>query len=136
MVTYVLDSSAILRYLDNEAGAERVAEIIKSHLAGRCAAMISAFHWGEIAGITFKAHGNAAMELVISRLSAFGLEVVAADADRAVRSSLIKLKRQIPYVDAFGVELAAEGRDRVFVTADFDFKAASREVKIEFLPAK
>jgi predicted nucleic acid-binding protein len=136
MVTYVLDSSAILRYLDNEAGAERVAEIIKSHLAGRCAAMISALHWGEIAGITCKAHGNAAMEFVISRLSAFGFEVAPADAERAVRASLIKLKRQIPYVDAFGVELAAEGRDRVFVTADFDFKAASREVKIEFLPAK
>ena len=136
MVTYVLDSSAILRYLDNEAGAERVAEIIKSHLAGRCAAMISALHWGEIAGITCKAHGNAAMELVLSRLSAFGLGVVAADADRAVRASLIKLKRQIPYVDAFGVELAEEGPDRVFVTADFDFKAASREVKIEVLPAK
>jgi predicted nucleic acid-binding protein len=136
MVTYVLDSSAILRYLDNEAGAERVAEIIKSHLAGRCAVMISALHWGEIAGITGKAHGSGAMELVVSRLSAFGFEVVPADAERAVRASLIKLKRQIPYVDAFGVELAAEGRDRVFVTADFDFKAAIREVKIEFLPAK
>jgi hypothetical protein len=49
---------------------------------------------------------------------------------------LIKLKRQIPYVDAFGVELAGEGRDRVFVTADFDFQAAIREVKVEFLPAK
>src|ERR1700686_2674104 len=136
MVTYVLDSSAILRYLDNEAGAERVAEIIKSHLAGRCAVMISALHWGEIAGITCKAHGKAAMELVISRLSAFGFEVVPTDAERAVRASLIKLKRQIPYVDAFGGELAAEERERVFVTADFDFKAASREGKVEFLAAK
>lgn len=136
MVTYVLDSSAILRYLDNEAGAERVADIIKSHLAGRCAVLISALHWGEIAGITGKAHGPAAIELVVSRLSAFGFEVVPADAERAVRASLIKLKRQIPYVDAFGVELAAEGRDRIFVTADFDFKPASRDVKIEFLPGK
>jgi predicted nucleic acid-binding protein len=136
MVTYVLDSSAILRYLDNEAGAERVAEIIKSHLAGRCAAILSALHWGEIAGITCKAHGRGAMELVLSRLSAFGFEAVPADAERAVRASLIKLKRQIPYVDAFGVELAAEARDRVFVTADFDFKPASRDVKIEFLPAR
>lgn len=135
-MTYVLDSSAILRYLDNEAGADRVAEIIKSHLAGRCAVLISALHWGEIAGITGKAHGSAAMELVLSRLSAFGFEVVPADGERAVRASLIKLKRQIPYVDAFGVELAAEARDRVFVTADFDFKAAARDVKIEFLPAK
>jgi predicted nucleic acid-binding protein len=136
MVSYVLDSSAILRYLDDEAGAERVTEIIKSHLAGRCAAMIAAPHWGEVAGIACKTHGREAMDLALSRLSAFGLEVVPADAERAVRASLIKLKRQIPYVDAFGLELAAETRDRVFVTADFDFKPAVRDVKIEFLPAK
>ena len=97
MVTYVLDSSAILRYLDDDAGAARVAEIIKSHLAGRCAAMIAAPHWGEVAGITCKAHGRDAMELVLSRLSAFALELVPADAERAVRAALIKVKRQIPY---------------------------------------
>jgi predicted nucleic acid-binding protein len=136
MVTYVLDSSAILRYLDDEAGAARVAEIIKSHLAGRCEAIVSALHWGEVAGITCKFHGKAVMELVLSRLSSFGLQIVAADAERAVRSSLIKLNRDIPYVDAFGVDLSSESRNRVFVTADFDFKPASRDVKIEFLPAK
>ncbi len=136
MVTYVLDSSAILRYLDDEAGAARVAEIIKGHLAGTCAAIIPALHWGEVAGITCKAHGRDAMELVLSRLGAFGIAVLPADGDRAVRAALIKLKRQIPYVDAFGLELAADGRDHVFVTADFDFKPASRDGKIEFLPAK
>jgi predicted nucleic acid-binding protein len=135
MVTYVLDSSAILRYLDDEAGAARVAEIIKSHLAGRCEAIMSALHWGEVAGVTCKAHGRQAMELVLSRLSAFGFQLVPADADRAVRASLIKLKRDFPYVDAFGVELA-DSPDRIFVTADFDFKPASRDVTIEFLPAK
>jgi hypothetical protein len=45
------------------------------------------------------------MELVLSRLSAFGFQVLAADADRAVGAALIKLKRGVPYVDAFGVEL-------------------------------
>jgi predicted nucleic acid-binding protein len=136
MVTYVLDSSAILRYLDDEAGAARVAEIIKSHLAGRCGAIVSALHWGEVAGITCKAHGKQAMELVLSRLSAFGLQIVAADGDRAVRASLIKVKRYLPYVDAFGIELAGDSGDHVFVTADFDFKPASRDVAIEFLPVK
>ena len=136
MVTYVLDSSAILRYLDNEAGAARVAEIIKAHLAGTCVAVIAALHWGEIAGITCKAHGRQAMDLVISRLSAFGIQVVPADGDQAVSAAMIKLKRLIPYVDAFGVALAAVARDRVFLTADFDFKPASGDAKIEFLPAK
>src|SRR5277367_3075500 len=107
MVRYVLDSSAFLRYLDDEAGAARVAEIIKSHLAGRCEVVVSALHWGEVAGITCKLHGRPAMGLVLSRLSAFGLLIIAADADRAVRSALIKVKRKIPFVDAFGIELAS-----------------------------
>ena len=132
MVSYVLDSSAILRYLDGEAGSGRVAEIIKGHMAGRCEAVICSLHWGEIAGITCKAHGRDAMELVLSRLSAFGFEVVPADADRAVPRRSSNSKRQIPYVGAFGVELAADGSDRVFVTADFDFKTASRDVNLSF----
>ena len=136
MVRYVLDSSAILRYLDGGVGSDRVAEIIKNHMAGRCEAVICSLHWGEVAGQICKRRGAPVMELVLSRLSAFGFELVPADAERSVRAALIKVKRQIPYVDAFGVELAAESADRVFVTADFDFKPASRDVKIEFLPAK
>jgi predicted nucleic acid-binding protein len=136
MVTYVLDSSAILRYLDGGAGAERVADIIKSHMAGRCEAVICSVHWGEIAGVSFKVHGRAAMEIVLARLQDFGLPIISADADRALRAAIIKFKRNIPYVDAFGVELASDSPEHVLVTADFDFKPASRDVKIEFLPAK
>ncbi len=135
-MTYVLDSSAILRYLVGEAGSDRVANIIKSLLVGRCEAVVSALHWGEMAGIICKRHGTQGMELALSRLSALGLQIVPVDGDRAVRAALIKLKRTIPYVDAFGVELAAESQDRIFVTADFDFKPANRDCKIEFLPAK
>ena len=136
MVTYVLDSSAILRYLADEAGAAREAESIKAHLAGTCEAVVCALHWGEVAGITCKVHGKQAMELVLSRLSSFGLQIVAADADRAVLAAFIKFKRAVPYVYAFGVEFATGARDRVFVTADYDFKPASHDVKMEFLPTK
>jgi predicted nucleic acid-binding protein len=135
MVTYVLDSSAILRYLHNQAGSDRIAEIIRGHLAGDCDAVISALHWGEVAGITCKLYGQREVQQVLSRLSALGLRVIAADGDRAVRSALIKVQTGIPYVDSFGVELA-KGVSGVLVTADFDFKPASRDVAIEFLPAK
>jgi predicted nucleic acid-binding protein len=136
MVTYVLDASAVLRYLDDEAGAQRVAEIIKSHLAGNCEVVISALHWGEIAGVVHKVHGRDAMDLALSRLNTFGFQIVAVNDERAVRASLIKLKKNIPYVDSFGVELASALPDSVLVTADFDLKSAQREIKIEFLPVK
>ncbi len=136
MVTYALDASAVLRYLDGEAGSDRVTEIIKAHLGGSCRVIVSAVHWGEIAGVTCKVRGRSAMDLALARLEAFGFEIVPASAERAVRASLIKLKRAIPYVDAFGVELAAESPDRILVTADFDLKPASKDINIEFLPTK
>ena len=136
MVTYVLDVSAVLRYLDDEAGAQRVSEIIKSHLAGSCEVVISALHWGEIAGVVHKVHGRDAMDLALSRLSTFGFQIIPVSDERAVRASLIKLKKNIPYVDSFGVELASEVPDSILITADFDLKPAQREIKIEFLPVK
>ncbi len=136
MVVYVMDSSAILRYLHHQAGSERVAEIIKGHLAGECQVSLSATHWGEIAGITCKLYGRREMERVLSRLGAFGLHVVPVDGDRAVRAALIKVETGVPYVDSFALELARGGSDCVLVTADFDFKPASRDVTIEFLPTK
>jgi PIN domain nuclease of toxin-antitoxin system len=136
MVRYVLDSSAILRYLDGEAGSDRVAEIIKDHMAGKCEAAICSLHWGQIAGQICKGRGTQALDLVLSRLAAFGIPVVSVDADRAVRAAVIKFRTAVPYVDAFGVELTADSRESVFVTADFDFKAAKRDVRIEFLPLK
>jgi predicted nucleic acid-binding protein len=136
MVTYAFDSSAILRYLDREAGAARVADMIKGHIAGRHKVIISAIHWGEVALITARGHGLQAVELVLARLLSFGFEIVPATAERTVRASLIKFKRDIPYADAFGVELVSGSADHVLVTADFDLKAAARDAKIEFLPKK
>jgi predicted nucleic acid-binding protein len=136
MVTYALDSSAVIRYLDDESGSARVAEIIKGHLSGRWHCIVSAIHWGEIAGVVYKAHGKMGLDLAMNRLLAFGLEVVPATAERALRAGLIKVDRKIPYADAFGVELAAQSSDYVFVTADFDVKPATKDVKIEFLSKK
>ncbi len=136
MVTYALDASAILRYLDGEAGSDRVKQIIKGHLAGTGRVVVSAIHWGEVAGIVCKRHGRPGMEEALSRLVAFEFEIVPVTADRAVHSALIKNGRRIPYADAFGVDLASDSADHVLVTADFDVKAAEDDVRIEFLPLK
>ncbi len=136
MVVYALDASAILRYLDGEAGAERVKEIIKGHIAGRDSVVVSAVHWGEVARIVYKRNGRVGMDAALSRLSALGFEVVPVTGERAVKSAVIKTERKIPYADAFGVELAGDSPQHVLVTADFDVKAAENDVRIEFLPLK
>jgi PIN domain nuclease of toxin-antitoxin system len=136
VVTFVLDASAIFRYLDAEEGKLRVAEVLKGCLAGRHSAAISSMQWGEVAYLLHKRHGARQAEATLDDLLASGIEVVAANADRAVRAGIIKATRRIPYADAFGVELAGDSPDHILMTAGFDVKAAENDVRIEFLPTK
>jgi len=136
MVTYVLDSSAVLRFLDGEAGHERVAAIIKGHMAGRHRAVISVIHWGEVAGVVCRVHGRETADEVLARLFAFGLEVLPVAPEQAVAAAFLKVETDVPYADAFAAELAARIPDSVLLTADFDLKAVEKKVAVEFLPRK
>ncbi len=136
MVTFVLDASAVFRYLEAEEGRFRVTEVLKGCLAGKHSAAISCVQWGEIAYLLYKRHGALQAEATLEDLLASGIEVVTASADRAVKAGIIKARRRIPYADAFGVELAGDSPDHVLMTADFEVKPAENDVRIEFLPAE
>ena len=136
MVSYALDASAILRYLDGEAGGDRVSAILKEQMRGACRVVISTIQWGEVAGRIFKSHGKQHCYSTLSQILAMGVEVMPASAERAVNAALIKAHKKIPYADAFAVELAASISGCVLVTSDFDLKPAAHDVKIEFLPKK
>ncbi len=136
MVSFVLDASAILRFLDGEAGVERVGEIIKLHVASEARCLVSAIHWGEVSGTLLKRLGPQPAATVMDRLKALDFEIVTINAERAARAARIKVKRKIPYADAFGVELAGSSPDHLLVTADFDVTPAVNDIRIEFLPRK
>ena len=136
MVTFVLDASAILRYLDEEEGADRMTEVLKGCFEGRNRAEVSSVQWGEVACRIFKSHGEQMMLTALSGLLSAGVEVISATRQRAVRSGIIKGTKKIPYADCFAVELASDSPDHVLMTADFDVKPAENDVRIEFLPAK
>jgi len=135
VVTYVLDSSAILRFTDNEAGADRVQQILDKYVDGTAHVAASALHWGETAGRLFTLRGRDVMDRVLQRLAGMGIEVIEVTAEQAIAAALIRANHTIPYLAAFGAALVSAPQ-HVFVTADFDLKAAAQFAKIEFLPTK
>ncbi len=136
MTVFVLDSSAVLRFLDREAGADRVGEIFRACANESVSMCISALQWGEIAGVERKRFGAQEQEKILERLKQINLLVVPASAERAVRAANLRVDRKLAYADAFAVDLAMDSTDHVFVTADYDFKAVDELARIEFLPAK
>jgi PIN domain nuclease of toxin-antitoxin system len=136
MTAYVMDASALIRYLDNEPGADRVDEIVGECLADRAHSFISAIQWGEIAGNIRKRFG-ALLELkAMNRLLATDIEIVPATGDQAIRAAHLKVDRKISYADAFALDLAMQSTEHVLVTADFGFKVVDDLARIEFLPVK
>lgn len=136
MTVYVLDSSALIRYVDNEPGGDQVNLVLKACVAGRAELYISAVQWGEVAGNLRKRFGAAKEESILSSLLPSEAEIVPADGERAVRAAELKVDHKIAYADAFALDLAMESTDHVLVTADYGFKDVEDLARIEFLPQK
>jgi predicted nucleic acid-binding protein len=136
VVTYVLDSSAVLRYIDGESGAVRVKEILRACLRGEARICVSAIQWGEIAGELRKRLGAEGGGRVLESLLPLELEVVPASGERAVLAAALRVDRRIAYADAFALELAMNYSHPILLTADYDFKSVADLASIEFLPAK
>jgi predicted nucleic acid-binding protein len=136
MTVYVLDSSALIRYVDNESGASRVEEILIACARRTAELRIPAVQWGEVAGNMRKRVGAVEEERILNSLLPSEAEIVPATGDRAVRAAALKVDRKIAYADAFALELAMDSPDHVLVTADYGFKTLVDLAKIEFLPGK
>jgi len=136
MVTFVLDASAILRFIDDEAGAEIVSEVFQKVAAGQAHVVMSAVHYGEVVGISYRRGGQLRAGRIAARLASLKIEVHSADATRAARSAIVHVTRKMPYADCFAAELTADLPSARLLTADFDFKPVEHEISIEFLPTK
>ncbi len=136
MTVYVLDSSAVIRYIDGEAGANRVNAILKVCVDGRATVCISALQWGEVAGNIRGRFGATDQLRILSTVLPSEVEIVPVTGERAVRAAELKVDRKIAYADAIALELARESSDHVLVTADYGYKAVDDMAHIEFLPSK
>jgi predicted nucleic acid-binding protein len=136
MTAYVLDSSAVIRYIDDEPGAERLEEILKACVDGKAAVCISALQWGEVAGNIRGRFGATDQVRILSTILPSEVEIVPVTGDRAVRAAELKVDRKIAYADAIALELARESSDHVLVTADYGYKTVDDMAHIEFLPSK
>jgi predicted nucleic acid-binding protein len=135
MSLYVVDASALLRYLDREPGFDRVAQLLKEAARGKSELLVSAVNWGEVISVIYKAHGLSVARSTSARMLALPMTIISVDADHAERAGILKPDFKLPYADAFAGALA-QARGATLVTADFDFKSAAHAIQIEYLPAK
>jgi len=132
MKNILLDSYAILKFYQDEPGADKVENLLTSSRQGDLQAYMSEINLGEVYYMTIRRLG---LDLAKSRLEQFfelPVQVIPPSSDTILSASEIKAEYAISYADCFSVATAIQFRASV-ITGDPEFKKVQHLVKIEWL---
>lgn len=128
---YVLDSYALLAMLEDQPGAERVAEIISSPGG---AVYLSVINLGEVLYIVERRRSTqAASEVAGAVVATEEIQLVDATFERTQIAANVKARGGLSYADCFAVALAQETGGTI-ITGDPEYAKVEKEIRVEWLP--
>ncbi len=132
MTSAVLDASALLAMFFGEPGMERMRELFHKAAEVDRPALISAVNWAEVLYRTRRKQGEEGLETARRFERTMPLEVVAVDRELSEVAAQLKITHGLGLADAFAAALA-KVRKAEFFTADTEFRALEKELKISWL---
>lgn len=132
MKSTVLDASALLALFFDEAGAEKVEEILNKAAEGDRPVFISAVNWAEVLYMVERKQGKTGFETARNFEHTTPLEVVALDKELAEAAAQLKNQHGLGLADAFAAALA-KNKKAELITGDIEFKSVEKEIKINWL---
>ena len=133
MNRYVLDSFALLAYIQREPGAIEVKSILQEAADGRSAAYISLINLGEVLYQLERRQGGDQLPELLALLDELPLTVVEVTRPQVYAAAHLKANYAIAYGDTFAAALAQE-LDAVVLTGDPEFRKLGDAVRIQWLP--
>ena len=121
MKTYVLDSSALMTFFENRAGADQVEELLAKAAEAKRPLLMSVVNWGEVYYSIWRARGEKAAAAKLQEIAQLPILVVDADMELTKLAAGLKAAHNLPYADGFAAALA-QSRKAALVTSDKDFE--------------
>jgi ribonuclease VapC len=117
---YVLDSYALLAFLEAERGSERISELLKAATAGKCHLFMCVVNLGEVMYIVERERGLPKAQETLARIDELPIEIINADRSLTLAAAHIKRDCPIAYADCFAAALS-EIKNATLVTGDPEF---------------
>jgi ribonuclease VapC len=130
--TYLLDSFALLAYLNGEPGGEQVQEVLALGKSHKCRLMMSLINLGEVLYIIERERGLPAAQTVQALVESLPLELLEASRDLILDAAHIKALHALSYADAFAVASAIR-ESAIILTGDPEYQSVEDLVKVEWL---
>ncbi len=129
---YVLDSFALISYIEGEKGAKIVANILKEALTDKAEIFMSVINWGEIYYIVLREQGKEVAELYLKTINRYPIKIVDVNKSLTLEAANVKAFNKMSYANAFAVALAKIQKAKL-VTGDKEFKAIENKVKVVWI---
>jgi ribonuclease VapC len=129
---YVLDSFALLAYLQDESVASRIEKLLENADKGKCQLFLSIINLGELLYITERRGGVAKAQDALALIRQLPIQVVPADEETVLAAAHIKASHTLSYADAFVVAVALK-QNASILTSDPEFQAVGILVTVEWL---
>ena len=129
---HVLDANAVLDFVDNGPGSDRVVQLMTAAVRDDNPLLISVVNWGEVFYVSWQRRGEELARRTISGLSRLPIRTIPVEIEQASKAAEIKAVHKIPYVDCLAAALA-EVRQAILVTSDLDFVKLGRRIPILWL---
>ena len=134
MATKVLDSWALIAFLEDEPAAEEVEKLFQRAADERHKLLLSAVNWGEVYYNTMREVSQEAAEQKVQEIASLPIDIVGVSDDLALvrQAAIFKATCKMSYADCFAAALA-KLRNAELVTGDPEFRAVEKEIKIAWL---
>lgn len=129
---FVLDSFALLAFLENELGSQRVQDLFGLAKNGTISLSLSIINLGEVLYITERERGLPVAQKVLALIEELPIEIVEASRDMVFSAAHMKANYAISYADSFAAALTIQQK-ATLVTGDPEFKTIEKECQIEWL---
>lgn len=132
MKPVVLDSYAVIAYVEKQAGYDEVAAIFEECVGKNRDAFLCVINWGEVIYHALRNGGEQTARLAIDAMSALPIEVVEANKDLTIQAARFKASNKMSYADCFAAALAAKKKCEL-LTGDKEFRQIEKDVKIRWI---
>jgi len=122
----VLDTWAVIAWLRDERGAERVERLWSEAAAGKVQLLMSAINVGEVFHVAARWRSLADAELVVRHLQEMPLEIRPVPNTIVWETARLKALHRLSYADAFAVATAVR-ESATLVTGDPEILELARK---------
>ncbi len=128
----VLDSWALLCYLEQEPGFEKMIELFGKAVETSSPLLMCIINWGEVYYQIARRLGDPKAQEIEQLIQTFPITLVEADKGLTREAARIKATKPMAYADCFAVALARLKKAELY-TGDPEFKGVEKDVKVVWL---